>query len=491
MPKIKSPSDIQFLALEGGGGKGAAYLGAIQFLETKGVLPIKLNSQGTNQIKGISGASAGAITALFLAVGYTSPEIEQILDGKKMPWGGSYDFRKFLDNPYPSVHIILNEKNIIDLESKFWYKGNDFEPNLKKLNKFNQAVSTKSIIAFVASLIDKNILDSAINFPSVRVLIDFYSQIKDVLSVKRDTEINQKLILIISLLILTFIEKVKKEPNEFKKIREELEKLNLVDFIKEPSAYLYSLLYNNGLLVAIEPLNLFAKAVEYKIGTKIPLPTNKSIGISRFTTYDGLSNKSHIVNLNFKDFYKITGVDLVLTGTNITDGKPAVFSYRHTPLIPVIIAVRLSMGLPAIFRPVYIKAKVEKNVWSPDENYYLGEWVDGGFLNNFPLHAFDFYPNNPMETKLNPNVLGIRLTEPQTNTDKINLPVSLLSLLGRFVNTLMYPSESGQIRNAEEQEQTVDIDTGKLSTLVFSPSDDVKRPVIDKALKKMESYFSS
>lgn len=77
--RITQPHNVHYLALEGGGGKGVTYLGAIRALERLGVLPIDINRPGQNQIRGISGASAGAITALVLAMGADSAELARIL----------------------------------------------------------------------------------------------------------------------------------------------------------------------------------------------------------------------------------------------------------------------------------------------------------------------------------------------------------------------------------------------------------------------------
>ena len=56
--------------------------------------------------------------------------------------------------------------------------------------------------------------------------------------------------------------------------------------------------------------------------------------------------------------YTLTGVDLVITGANITKHKPSVFSSRHTPLFPVAEAVGISMNLPFLFKPVHVEANV-------------------------------------------------------------------------------------------------------------------------------------
>ena len=50
-----SRENVAYLALEGGGGKGVAYLGAIRALETIKILPIDINQPGKNRVLGISG----------------------------------------------------------------------------------------------------------------------------------------------------------------------------------------------------------------------------------------------------------------------------------------------------------------------------------------------------------------------------------------------------------------------------------------------------
>jgi predicted acylesterase/phospholipase RssA len=80
------PSDIRCLALEGGGGKGLAYLGALEALEELKAL---------KQLKVVAGASAGAITAMLLAVGMTAKDIRQYLQ--------ETNFDTFYDPPKPRM----------------------------------------------------------------------------------------------------------------------------------------------------------------------------------------------------------------------------------------------------------------------------------------------------------------------------------------------------------------------------------------------------
>lgn len=64
------PPHISALVLEGGGVKGLAYCGALQVLHEKNVLM---------HVKSFAGASAGAITAAALALGYTPAEITALM----------------------------------------------------------------------------------------------------------------------------------------------------------------------------------------------------------------------------------------------------------------------------------------------------------------------------------------------------------------------------------------------------------------------------
>ena len=64
---IKKNKKYEYLVLAGGGMKGLAYCGAVEVLEKHGIL---------KNIKGFSGASAGAIMASLLALGYTSAELK-------------------------------------------------------------------------------------------------------------------------------------------------------------------------------------------------------------------------------------------------------------------------------------------------------------------------------------------------------------------------------------------------------------------------------
>jgi len=91
------------LVFEGGGVKGIAYVGAMQVLEAKGILP---------EIQRVGGTSVGAINAVLLALGFTNAEQREIL------W--KLNFNNFLDASWliPNVYRLVNRYG--------WYKGDFF-----------------------------------------------------------------------------------------------------------------------------------------------------------------------------------------------------------------------------------------------------------------------------------------------------------------------------------------------------------------------------
>lgn len=125
------PQEIHKLALSGGGGKGAVYAGAIMGLENTGVM---------SQVDTIAGASAGAITALAVSLGYKSNELEDIVQKN--------DFNKFFYNATSGVRGIAK---IGAWFSDIFSEG-DTLTRLQKMNNGNKAMTM--VMENVASKLD-------------------------------------------------------------------------------------------------------------------------------------------------------------------------------------------------------------------------------------------------------------------------------------------------------------------------------------------------
>ncbi len=123
------------LVFEGGGVKGIAYIGALQKMEQRGIL---------TGIRRVGGTSAGAITAVLVALDYSLAEIDNILR--------TLNFKKFMDDSWGVVRDtdrLLNQFG--------WYKGDFFRDWIGEIIKaktgnsestFNDAFNMKEAKGF-------------------------------------------------------------------------------------------------------------------------------------------------------------------------------------------------------------------------------------------------------------------------------------------------------------------------------------------------------
>lgn len=120
------------LVFEGGGVKGIAYLGALEVLAGRNIIP---------DIQRVGGTSAGAINAILLGLGFTPEETKDIL------W--SLDFNSFMDD---SWGVIRDTDRLI--EQYGWYKGDYFREWIGKLIK-EKTGNSESTFADVEAMKDK------------------------------------------------------------------------------------------------------------------------------------------------------------------------------------------------------------------------------------------------------------------------------------------------------------------------------------------------
>lgn len=99
--------------MEGGGVRGLAYSGALEVLDQKGIL---------RNIENVAGSSAGAIAGLIVALGYSSQEIDSVLQNLEI---GEFNDGKFF---FSKIKRIKKEYGM--------YKGEKFEAWLAHLIEF-------------------------------------------------------------------------------------------------------------------------------------------------------------------------------------------------------------------------------------------------------------------------------------------------------------------------------------------------------------------
>jgi NTE family protein len=196
--------------------------------------------------------------------------------------------------------------------------------------------------------------------------------------------------------------------------------------------------------------------------------------------------------MSFAMLRDLTNVDLAVCATNISQKRSMLFSAKTTPDFPVVEAVGMSACFPLVFKPVFIDA--------PPGDAILGKlrglWLDGGILNNVPLHAFDSENRRgkTVTTSLHPGMLAFRLVEgaPRSfeaydDPKRDNIPIS--GLFRDLFSTLMMPGREGQFLTQEEHEQSIDLFTFDLSLLQFSPSQATARNPVKEARQAVMDYF--
>jgi len=433
MSKFSDPDQIAFLALEGGGGKGIAYLGAIEALEQ--YWGKSVHEHIKEQGGGISGASAGAITALLLAMGATTDKLKNALSKK-----GTFD--KFFDAPQPGFYRLVDRNNYgtigTDAPQGEWKEY--FQKRAAKLNFETELIGGAFVIGAV---LDPLVIPGMLALAGLVMLLS--AGLKD-----------------------TFLKGLAKENPDLAPMLDALQ--------GHTTDYLYNLLWDKGLFPGFAARRYFQGQICNYLDR--PLVKRGLIG----------------AQLSFKDFHEITGVDLVVSGTNLTKCRPYLFSSKRTPSFPVADAVAISMSMPIVFKPVRVE---EPDPLKADPNGLGGLWVDGGLLNNLPIHAFDDYPAsgtaNPNLHVLNSRVLGLRLTSPAVIKPQAK-DEGILDVTGSFLKqiweTVLYPSEEGMLRTPAEKDQTIEIDTGELSLLNFVPDPPKVKKAIKSGSDSVVNYFS-
>ncbi|XP_070541944.1 uncharacterized protein [Ptychodera flava] len=83
-------------------------------------------------------------------------------------------------------------------------------------------------------------------------------------------------------------------------------------------------------------------------------------------------------DITFKDLYSKYGKELCIVVTNVNQMDAEYCHVKTTPLMPIRIAVRMSVSIPAVLEPVRY-----------GQGHSTDLYVDGGLLVNFPIHSFD------------------------------------------------------------------------------------------------------
>lgn len=550
---------VENLVFEGGGGKGVVYLGVVKALESQGILPIEIdkyeiitdtlpyslagesyNPGSDVKIRRIAGSSAGAITAFMLAMGGTAKDIanelkntQQFIEFFDLPKQISRNHRDGTDIPKSKQAIrevayqsgTLNNKandhkqtsplkgTEIEVDNKWQTKQDPFEIPDAAFSLFSWYFDLKEVIK------SDNILRAILNRDLTADEWENYKQmgrtyapapydngareIAD--SDKTKSAIRDNYVTHLQLTGGLF-------PG--RQVRLFFHRLILRHLFRIDNTMI-NLMLKQHTRTAQENQSvrnyIDANFFDSKSNTRIARFMQIKSAVTGVTILRAQPINTFIdllVNINFREFFYITRVDVSFTGTNVTRRVPRIFSQAYSPLMPVCEAAAISMNIPILFSPVILRGNIMDNpqyqallsasevsettkkrwTYSKYNQYYKGAYADGGMINNYPIQLMRNEARVAFAEFIVPEIrrkrsgsssinksLGFRLTDwPHVaNTDdntELQNHLSLLPYLGNVVSSLQFFSEEGQLTDYNDHQVTLDIGVGDVGTLDFSPS---------------------
>ncbi len=371
------PEQIENIAFAGGGAKGMAYPGALRRMAEMDL-----------KIKRVSGTSAGAITALPLALGYTPRKVEEIVL--------QYDFTRFM------YHSNINKPILKDtLMTNMMHQSAYLREFKKQFNpKFlDYLIKNPSFFERVCKKYEKDYrLESKIQEEQ---LIEYhYEQI-----FLNEPNLKSKLrFLPLDSYLKDIIDEARKLAIDVytKSLSSEKDK----EFVKEMIDQMINSKNNKhgDLLVEFIRLKRNEDLIEEFFGDLIEnrlhyLNTDKNYKGLLESISVGLSGSDRLRNITFKEFQQVIDKtkddprwnfkELAICICEKISGNPLktfdkdnykqidVYAGNPDPVyseMPIKTAVRISMNLPGAFSSYEYKGK---------------KYVDGGVRANFPMHFFD------------------------------------------------------------------------------------------------------
>ncbi|HEV8273033.1 MAG TPA: patatin-like phospholipase family protein [Chitinophagaceae bacterium] len=234
--------------------------------------------------------------------------------------------------------------------------------------------------------------------------------------------------------------------------------------------------FNDGNFFFIGGINRLNKYFGWYKGKKIEKWLEKMI-----------KEKTGNENITFEELHQKGFKDLYITGTSLNRQKAVVFSYESYPKMKIKDAIRISISIPLYFEPVFIDSS-GKTFDHPKQKQGFDMMVDGGILENFPIHMFD-------KQQPDPYTMGFRIDHgPQIKNDKgdrtlAEMPVNdLKQYFGAFYN-IVIENLNRQLLTIADWQRTVSISDGNVLPKVRKLSKEEVSILIENGRKAVQYRF--
>lgn len=248
--------------------------------------------------------------------------------------------------------------------------------------------------------------------------------------------------------------------------------------------------YNSGEILDVMNAIDFNSLIDDKIGyIRDSYNLIKNYGIAPGDTiydlmgeYIQAKTSNNNPDYTFKELYSNQQIILVIVGTDLRTRNAVYFCHETFPDMPIRQAIRISMSIPFLFEPI---------------KYSNMLCVDGGLVDNYPLHVFDGDKPSDIKSRLNlcvPNhkVLGLNI---MTDSDVLSLiehkpsnVSNLYEFCNSMLNTFMIELER-RIMTPSYFERTINIRTKDYDTFEFNLSDEQKAELVNSGEKEVRLFF--
>jgi len=225
-------------------------------------------------------------------------------------------------------------------------------------------------------------------------------------------------------------------------------------------------------------------------------------GISRIKKYFGwykgkkierwlgkiIEEKTGDAEITFEELRQRGFKDLYIAGTALNKQKAVIFSHETYPKMKVKDAVRISIGIPLYFEAIFMDS-TGKIYERPKRKEGLDVMVDGGFLENYPIHVFD--TNMPdMFT------IGFRIdADAQIKNDKdkrqlAEVPISKADHYFRAFYNIVIETMNRQHLTDADWQRTISISDGDTKPRIRKLSKDEIAILLENGRKAVRARFN-
>jgi len=175
---------------------------------------------------------------------------------------------------------------------------------------------------------------------------------------------------------------------------------------------------------------------------------------------------------------------LYITGTDITNRTPRLFSLETTPDMEVALAVRISMSIPLFFEAIQYQFP-----GTDEEQFY----VDGGLMWNYPVNMFDDRKyTKKLSNGANEETLGLFLysSKEKTNYKPVK---SMIDYMGALFESVSVVQEQLVVRSEKNYSRTIFIDDCGIESTDFDiePGDARYTSLFDSGYSGTTEFFES